>query len=228
MKTLVIALAAAMAAVVTKAADRRGRPHRLELGKTQPSGVIRVQQKESLAGDFAELFARYAAVEVQVGGGDWLRDVQQGKAAGSLRPYDTVAGIVGFRRIRVVELGISSSDVLGVHVGRLALDLWGDRGLVMCDLVGVDLTVVVEVERGEKTIRVLLHLVDGKEAVMIAVGLGEPVRQRVLPTEGLSHRADEESAVMPRRQGRGSLHQSGCREKDEHCRIKEPTELAAR
>src|SRR6476620_3389312 len=93
MKTLVIALAAAMSAVVAKAADRRGRSHRLELGKTQPSGVIRVQQKESLAGDFAELVARYAAVEVQVGGGDWLRDVQQRKAAGSLRPKAPVPAI---------------------------------------------------------------------------------------------------------------------------------------
>ena len=55
-----------------------------------------------------------------------------------------------------------------------------DLELVMSELVRIDRSVVIGVEDGEEAIRVGQRLIGGEQPVMVAVGLAEPARQRVV------------------------------------------------
>ena len=69
-------------------------------------------------------------------------------------------------------------------------------------LVGIDLAVMIDVENGKEALGILLHLGEREPAVMIAIGLREPVGERVVVTscrtERLAHRADEHPAAAVR------------------------------
>jgi hypothetical protein len=92
------------------------------------------------------------------------------------------------------------------RVSAAGSDLGGDDFLVAGDIVGIDFAIMIDVEKGEEAIRVALHLVEGQSAVMIAVGLGEPIGEAIVAAvarpKWLAHRADEQATAAARDQGR--------------------------
>jgi hypothetical protein len=100
------------------------------------------------------------------------------------------------------SLFLSVGCALGKGEAGTGPDLRSDHILVMFGLLGIDFPVVVGVEDSEEAIGVLLHLVGTDLAVMVAIGLPEPVSERVLAahrgSERLAHRADEDAAKLMR------------------------------
>lgn len=100
-------------------------------------------------------------------------------------------------------------SIKGGHGVMLAsTDLRSNYILVTCDLVRIDFTVVVDVEKRKESLGILLHLLNRQAAVMVLVGLFEPVCQRIVfPTvrsERFAHRTNEQPSRTP-----WSGHRSG-------------------
>src|SRR3954453_17962094 len=83
---------------------------------------------------------------------------------------------------------------------RSDLNLGSDVGFVLHELLRLDVSVVIQVELREEPIRVGLHLIERKKAVVVAVGLAKPFAERVLTdrssAERLTHRTDERGSAM--------------------------------
>jgi hypothetical protein len=95
-----------------------------------------------------------------------------------------------------------------------ARDFRRDNGLISLDLVGIDLSIIIDVEKRIETVRVCLHLIKRKLAVMVAVGLLEPVGDAVgaaIGSKGLAHGTDEQSPAVARGRAGGRCGRHGRR-----------------
>lgn len=83
---------------------------------------------------------------------------------------------------------------------RAALDFGSDDILVPGDFVRIDLAVMIDVKKREKALSILHHLVERQIAVMIPIGLREPVGERVVAAvtgaKWLAHGTDEQTAPV--------------------------------
>jgi hypothetical protein len=188
--------------------------------------MVDVEGLEAKHRRLAELFDRYAAVEVGVGRNDRLRKGEEAEALSALKAVlapsaspapaaaaastmTTTSATVTTASAAVIAALATAAAAGIVRAGHhhepgasTGSNFRSDDILVMGGLVGVDFAIVIGVEQSEEAIRVQLHFVRRDLAVMVAVGLGEPggkhVRAASLRSKRLAHGADEDAAEMVR------------------------------
>ena len=122
------------------------------------------------------------------------------------------------------------------HLEMLAArDLGRDYSLVTGDLVGVDFPIMVDVQGGEESRGILLNFLEIQSAVMIPVGLAEPVGERVVVAprwaERLAHRTNEHASMAGKGGGRSrrlNSEQEQRERQDRHERLKRACLLVRR
>jgi len=179
--------------------------------------MVEIEGHEALHRRLAELVERHAAIEVCVGGDNRFGKVEQTVATGTLVSVVPAACPEMMPATAAAVTAASAAFALFSGSGkfhrvvRTAPDLGRDHFLVMGGLVGIDLAVMIEVEHGEEPFGVLGELGDRQIAVMVGIGLVEPVGERVVAAvagpERLAHRADEEAARVP---DEGRCRDLGC------------------
>ena len=171
--------------------------------------MIEVERHESLPSCRAELRQRDPAVEVGVGRNDRFRKVEQAETPCSLVLVVTVAENPGAASMAPPSFSapVPFARVRSVHhaEARPTDDFRSDDILIMADLVGIDLAIMVFIEKPEKPLGILLHFIESQLGIVVAIGPVKPVGEGVIFTaswaERLAHRADEHPARTTRVMG---------------------------